>query len=198
MSLSQVAINPADLAEVDRQLRGELSSGERLLWSGRPRQGMFLRPADAIAIPFSLLWGGFAIFWESSVWLTGAPFFFKLWGIPFVVVGLYMIFGRFMVDASLRSRTYYGVTDQRILIISGFRSRQVKSLSLRGTVDISLSEKSDGSGTITFGSNVGLAGFNAFNSAWPGASNRMAPTFELTGNARSVYELIRKAQHDER
>jgi len=81
---------------------------------------------------------------------TQAPFFFKLWGIPFVLVGLYIVVGRFFVDARTRGRTFYGVTSERIIIISGVFSRQTKSLQLRTLSDISLTERADGSGTITF------------------------------------------------
>jgi hypothetical protein len=40
-----------------------------------------------------------------------------LWGVPFVVIGQYMIWGRFLYDAWLKPRTYYGITNRRVLIL---------------------------------------------------------------------------------
>ena len=126
--------------EVEQSIRRELGSQESLLWSDQPKQGMVLRAADAFLIPFSIMWCGFAIFWESSVFTSRAPFFFKLWGAPFVLVGLYFVFGRFIADAAERRRTVYGLTNERVLIISGLFRRQVKSLNLRTLPEVSLSE----------------------------------------------------------
>jgi len=64
--------------ELEEELRPNLSSGEKLIWTGKPKTGIVFRSSDAFMIPFSLLWGGFALFWETSVVATGAPFFFKL------------------------------------------------------------------------------------------------------------------------
>ncbi len=142
---------------VESILSSQLDSGERLLWAGQPRGGIRLRGQDAFLIPFSLLWGGFAIFWEiMALTMTAkAPgpigVIFPLFGLPFVLVGLYLIFGRFIIDAKTRERTYYGLTNERIIIVSGLFSRQTKSLQLRTLTDVSLTERVDGSGTITFG-----------------------------------------------
>ena len=179
----------------DQSLRRELGRGERLLWSGSPDQGVRLRPTDVVAIPFSLLWGGFAFFWEYSVLTKGAPFFFGLWGIPFVLVGLYMIIGRFFADAYVRSRTEYGVTDQRVIIVSGLFNRDVKSLSLVSMSDITLSERSNRKGSIQFGPSPAGASM-MMGTPWPGAGKRVPPTFDLICNARDVYDLIIKAQQD--
>jgi hypothetical protein len=92
-------------------IHDQLGPGERLLWSGRPAQGLVFRLADAMMIPFSLMWGGFAFFWEYSVISRGnAPLFFMAWGVPFVAIGIYIICGRFFVDAKQRANTAYGVT----------------------------------------------------------------------------------------
>ena len=171
----------------------ELSPTERLLWAGRPLNGLRFRPADVFLIPFSLLWGGFAIFWEWSVFNSKAPFFFLLWGIPFVLAGVYLIVGRFVVDAWQREKTFYGVTNEHIIIVSGLLNRKVKTLNLRTLSDLSLSERSDRSGTITFGAtNPYSSWFGGM--AWPGVGQIVTPGFEMLQNAKTVYDTIRRAQ----
>lgn len=179
---------------VEQALQRELNTGERLLWSGSPRRGLQLRGSDAFLIPFSLMWGGFAFFWEYTVVSSQkAPFFFMLWGVPFVLIGIYFIIGRFVVDSYQRSRTFYGVTDERALILSGVLTREMKSLSLRNLEGISMTERSDGSGSIIFGS---INPMNAmwYGTAWPGMNRRLVPAFELIDDVRKVYDLIKQVQ----
>ena len=178
--------------DIEQALRAELAPGERLLWSGQPRQGIALRPADTFMIPFSLMWGGFAIFWEYSVVTGGSPDFMKLWGIPFVIMGLYLIVGRFFADARLRARTYYGLTDQRALIVSGLFSRNVRSVELRTVQEINLRESGDRTGSIIFGAPP--FGASMATPSWPGMSGRLAPAFDMIPDARSVYNQVRSAQ----
>src|SRR6266446_652949 len=172
----------------ERVLESYLDSGERLLWSGQPRGGIRLRAQDAFLIPLSILWCGFAIFWETSVIRTGAPFFFMLWGIPFVCMGLFLVFGRFIADARSRARTFYGVTGERILIVSGLFSQQIKSLQLRTLTDVSLTQRSDGSGTISFGPTNYMNSFFPVG-AWPGAGRYAPPSFDLIERAKEVYDV---------
>ncbi|HEY1792473.1 MAG TPA: hypothetical protein VGG34_06110 [Opitutaceae bacterium] len=183
-------------------ITSNLEPGERLLWTGQPQAGVRLRRTDLVQIPFSLLWGGFAFFWEYAA-LTdsrGAHAarhqdifvdLFPLFGIPFVLAGLYLIFGRFFYDAWARSRTYYGITSTRVVIAKHLFSLQVKSLQLRTLSDVTLDQRGDGSGSITFGS----GSRNWWRgSGWPGGRRDSAPAFELIERAASVYETIRLAQ----
>jgi len=95
------------------------------------------------------MWAGFAVFWESAVLGSGAPFFFRLWGIPFVAFGLYMVFGRFIFKRRQKLRTAYGITKQRALIAIGSSSFSDTPLSSSPTA---VRNSRDGSHvSITFG-----------------------------------------------
>jgi hypothetical protein len=167
-----------------------LSSGERLLWSGAPRQGVVFRSADGLLIPLSLMWGGFAFFWEAMVLCSDGPAFMKLWGVPFVLVGLYLIVGRFFHDAWSRSRTTYGVTNERIVIVNGVNE---KSLPLKTLAEVTLTTRSDGSGTIQFGS-LPFGAWSGMGFSWPGMPR--VPVFESIPDAHTVHDLIRRAQKE--
>lgn len=178
-------------------IQKELDAGETLLWSGIPKQGTILRGSDALMIPFSLLWGGFAIYWEvmalsiSQENADSASMIFPIFGLPFVAVGLYMIFGRFIHDARRRANTFYGLTDQRAIIVSGLFSKAVKSLNLSSLSDLSLNESGDKSGTITFGHDNPFASLSwAFG--LPGMGGNGTPKFELIANAKEVYNKLRR------
>lgn len=177
----------------------ELLPNERIIWKGKPATGIKLRQSDIFVIPFSLVWGGFAIFWEISA-LTQIPkremvsFVFPLFGIPFVLMGIYLIFGRFIVDAKNRAKTEYAITNQRIIIKSGIFSNHVKTIKLSLIPETSFTEKSDGSGTIIFGESTPAVSvrINGHGSS----DKHQAPSFEMIGNVRKVYELFQNAQKE--
>lgn len=92
--------------------RNLMAPEEHMLWHGKPEPGRIFTGQDVFMIPFSLLWCGFAIFW--TVGASSAGGFFGLFGIPFVLVGLYMVFGRFIHRAYLQKNSYYVITNKRI------------------------------------------------------------------------------------
>jgi hypothetical protein len=170
-----------------------LEAGERLLWSGGPQSGLMLRAGDIFLIPFSLIWGGFAIFWESMVIRQGASLEFPIFGSFFVVAGLYLIFGRFLTDAFQRRRTAYAVTDRRIVIVTQAWQRRIRSLILANLGEIELAKGRGGRGTITFGRDASSAARGYSPRGWPG-SGALAPAFEGIEGAADVMGIIRDAQ----
>jgi hypothetical protein len=177
------------------EIAGLLGSRESLLWSGVPRQGLLLRVSDALLIPFSLLWGGFAFFWEWNVLRSNAPIFFALWGVPFVLSGLYIIVGRFFVDARIRANTIYGLTDQRAIILSGLFSRTTTSLALRTLTFITLQERSDRTGTIMLARSLPYSSWGSgMRWTWLGWGQSSTPAFEMIPEAKQVHDQLLNAQ----
>jgi hypothetical protein len=179
-----------------QQFQPYLFSGERVLWTGQPKHGLALSGRDAMLIPFSLLWGGFAIFCNALVWLApfdantgdGPGWLARLWCLPFLIIGLYLIAGRFFHDARIRKNIFYAVTDQRILVL---RKSKITSLDIHRLPRLELSEYRDGTGTLAFeaGNNAYRSGTNGF-SWWLPALNSSVQFFRIT-EPRRVYELVR-------
>jgi hypothetical protein len=167
-----------------------LAPRETVRWTGRPQQGIVFRAADALLIPFSLLWCGFAVFWELGVWTGGAPTFFMIWGGAFVCVGLYFVFGRFFFDAFLRSKVQYALTDQRALILGGLMGNDLTTIDLRSTSEIRYKDIDGSRGAISFGPDPGPFQRSA---VWHSTS-RNAPEFFRTEDAASAYRLIQTAK----
>jgi hypothetical protein len=146
-------INPAPFNPVpidSTPITPHLLPGEQLMWTGRPG-GRLFDATDVFMIPFSLMWGGFALFWETSVIATGAPLPMVLFGIPFVLLGLYLIIGRFVQRAIANNRTWYALTDRRALLVYGSAGQQVRSVSLESVTDVSVNRRANGRGTVSFG-----------------------------------------------
>jgi hypothetical protein len=191
----------------DSTIQSELTPGERIHWVGKPDPSIIFSASDVLAIPFSLMWGGFAIFWEYMA-VTATPkahnapgafiYIFPLWGIPFVCIGLYMIFGRFFYKVWIKKRTTYAVTDQRILVImEGFR-RQVQAQFLNQVPAINKSIGSNGEGSLIFG-NLGFGGMMYANSGmgfWGTRNSLGILGFYDIHDAEGVYQLITKIRNE--
>lgn len=183
---------------VQAELQPELQPDEELLWTGRPDHNRLFSLIDIYLVPFSLLWGGFAFFWEGAVlWSaiqTGnaAIAFPLVFGLFFVAVGSYLIFGRFLVKRYMKRHTYYGITSRRVILLSTAFRRTVRSVSIKRLPGLELSTGRGRRGTVTFGHWSGLAGMYANTGldwmAWSWGSRPLA--FYDLDDARSVYELV--------
>lgn len=186
-------------ASVDTKeaLRSLLDNSERLLWAGRPKQGVVFHGVDIFLIPFSLVWtGGVLLAFTASIFSdngTNTLVSIVIFGLMFAI-GLYFVAGRFWFDSRRRKKTIYGVTNERVMIQSGVFRRRLKSLNLRTLSDITLDEKRNGEGTLFLGpqsaSDVWHRSFS-----WPGASYS-TPTFEGIHDAKQVFDILRQAQKE--
>lgn len=169
-------------------IRAQLFPDEKVIWEGKPFSGILFRPIEVFLIPFSLFWTGFALFWNANVWQSDADLFFKLFGLPFLIAGLYITVGRFLIDMFARKATIYVVTNKRVVISKGSK---LKSLDIKRLPSLEFDELPDGSGTIRFGASNGFfSGANNFGIWQP--SFDPTPQFIRVPRVRSLYDLIQK------
>ena len=168
---------------INAQFQQELDTGERLLWSGRALPDLRLESGNLLHSLFGFVFLGISI---ASLLAAGkeSTIFPVLWTIPFVVVGLYVSVGRFFWIAFCRRYTEYAVTNQRVIVRSSLLSR-TQSIEYRKIRTVTLTEKSDGSGTIQFGESSVEDTVGRITSS--------ATRMEAVADARLVYNIIRKA-----
>ncbi|MFM5893836.1 MAG: PH domain-containing protein [Novosphingobium sp.] len=167
-----------------------LSSGERMIWQGKPKPGIWLEPADAFAIPFSIFWLGMVtlIFGLALSGNAGKvdPMAFVVLPV-FVVAGLYLAIGRFIVAKFVRQSTNYVLTDRRAIIRSGLFRRSERSVSLVAVSEIRLSAIRNGFGTIEFGQSNPF--YRMMPRSWSGQFSSLCPAFEKIPDAEKIYRL---------
>ncbi|OPY28920.1 MAG: hypothetical protein A4E28_01192 [Methanocella sp. PtaU1.Bin125] len=184
-----------------------LSPGEKVLWSGQPsRKLLVFRREDLFMLPFALFWTGFSLFWELGALsavsgpdgLNPVALCFPLFGVPFVAIGLYMLFGRFVVEFLARRRTWYALTDRRVVVLTALRDRNVASMPLEkiGRVDITIYRS--GRGTLIFEGDSGTGGDGrrsryAVNSVMAYSGE---PVFDRIEDPKRVYDMVLEAQED--
>jgi len=187
----------------------ELLKDEEILWMGQPNPNINFTSMDWFLIPFSIMWGGFAIFWELSALgmlfvnssnETNIPIVFPLFGIPFVIMGLYFIFGRFIYKKWKKRRTYYAITNKRVLIITNTNNKKIMAEFIDNIPAINYSQKSNGIGNIRFGNfnfmtdmyeNTGMDFFSGF-------SGKSSPAFFDIDNVKEVYTLVNEVRNKNR
>src|SRR6476620_6225926 len=104
-----------------------LKSGEKILWTGNPVTGILIRDADIILIPMSIILLGFSVILDYVMMHFESNFIFKFIGVTFALLAIYMGGIRFLFDALKRTRTFYCITNKRVLVIAG-RKGKLKTL----------------------------------------------------------------------
>src|SRR5215218_4992446 len=111
----------------DQPIPQQLDAGEHFLWSGRPRQGIratFEEQATGLLAVIVFL-----VFWLSALVILSLLNVRNVEGqfdpgALFVGLGMFMVGGTMLAwtlgyDAVDRAHTFYGLTDQRIILITG-------------------------------------------------------------------------------
>lgn len=189
-------------------------AGEHLLWSGALFYRGGLAVKDIFMIPFSLVWSGFAFFWEYKVIMsyirTGEMLYilFIAFGSIFVIAGIYLLVGRFFYEAYAARSTFYAVTDRRVVIRMEAFPRRVQSIFINKLDKIEFVSGKGTAGSIIFGRGSYSTYFNnaTFYNQTTGMYQPVGgnltyynrpPGFYNIENAANVHQLILKQMKKE-
>ncbi len=106
-----------------------LLPGERMLWQGRPDDGVYLDRWTRGQGLFGLAFVGFALVWVVlSAQIAGdipvLGLIFPLSGLPFVVAGLWLAGGAYWGQAYLRRHATYSLSNRRAFIATRVLGRK--------------------------------------------------------------------------
>lgn len=196
--------------ELEARVRAELSGGEQLLWVGQPRPSRFARQGIPLVL-FGIPWTAFALFWMGcasmpllgwagggrnlapgggpGAWFGGFFACFPLFGVPFVLIGLWMLTSPYWLRRKAK-RTFYALTDRRAILWEPgwFGSGEVRSYGPNQLTKTIRKDLSDGGGDLVFEEIVTVNR----NSDGPTTSTTRHG-FMGIDNVRGVEELLRKA-----
>ncbi|MBU7043004.1 MAG: hypothetical protein HXS47_05370 [Theionarchaea archaeon] len=172
------------------ELEKELLDDEKLLWTGRPYPWSIFNRMDFFIIPFSLIFGGI-------VFIMGFFFFrnegiLKVIGTVLMAIAFYFVIGRFFYKFWKKKRTFYAVTDKRIVLYTHTFMKKTQSIYIDTLPALNKSVGFGKRGTLTFGNrpfynalyaNTGLDFLMGFY-------GDDVPTFYDIEDVETVYALV--------
>lgn len=180
--------------EATQRLQPQMAPTERLLWAGRPPRGVKLGKGEwpLLLIGAVLLGnGGFNAWleWEAG---EGLESFLHL-VIPVIFVVL-VLGRRILGDAYTRAHTFYGVSDQRVLILREKPSYRLTGFNLADLPDVALERTGMDGGEIRLTPDVvrQVSGPRSRRRR----VRRRGVRLQLATGATGAFEIIRRAQRD--
>ncbi len=127
-----------------------LFEGETLLWEGQPGRGLRFDKSALGQSGLGLFFFVFSLFWIGNAISQSGLSIFPLFGLPFLAVGAYYLFGHLLWDAYTRSRTRYALTSERALIAKQVLGRRLETYPINPQTQIVLDEHKDRSASVFF------------------------------------------------
>jgi len=136
--------------------QNEMLKDEKILWTGQPKKGFVLPDGYILLILFGLPVLGIGSIIEYGA-IQSFDIFVMIFGLLFVLLGLCMVLGSIIYKNYRKKRTYYAITNQRIIILINSSNKKVESIFINQIPVLKKTVKKDGSGIIQF-ENTGYIG----------------------------------------
>ncbi|NLL91432.1 MAG: hypothetical protein GX222_03320 [Ruminococcaceae bacterium] len=180
-------------------IKNAIYDGENILWSGKPLLKGAFRKFDLRRIPMFVLW------LAASVLMLTLPVIDPLQDIAMKVLVIlcfiYYSFGRIIMKNYRKKKSFYAITDRRVLWIIEKRDSNknfVSQIPLTDVKEPQLTLFNDGSGTIVFGKmpKSYYTGMNSGLESYRSGNSRVMPAFFDIENPNEVFSIFEKAQKE--
>ena len=143
----------------------QLLKEEKILWSGKPNINKLYSKKDAFSIFYGIgmiggglvgIVNGIRIMKGLMVQNTSKPMSWNvsfLFSIPFFVIGLYHLIGKQIRRRHTQEKTFYAITNKRLLIVEASASEKVISKYISQINKVDVITNNNEIGTIEFGEN---------------------------------------------
>ncbi|MBN4064444.1 hypothetical protein JYU04_01760 [Dehalococcoides mccartyi] len=150
---------------ISQQFSNELMTGEKVIWAGKPTNPPLFINYDLFIIPFTFLWLSvpISILFSNSDESSTVALPIMIFPYIFMIMGLYLLVGRFIYKRWMQARTRYALTDRRAMSLepSIFGGESLRTADLKQTNQISKKTMKSGRGSIAFGGRSGIIGIYA-------------------------------------
>lgn len=127
---------------IESEFSKMLMNNEHILWTGKTKKGAGIkaRGGSVLTLAFPVFWLGFSCFWTLSATLMGG--FFGLFGVPFILVGIFLLRSFLAVGEQK-----YAITDRRVL---RYADRKFSAEMLDKIINITVCETSNNMGYVRY------------------------------------------------
>jgi hypothetical protein len=129
-------------------IQSELRPGEQLVWADMP-DPLRCATRDITTFLFGIVFFAFSIFWIVKA-SAGPDAIFPLFGVPFVIAGAGLVLSP-LWKWYVGQRTTYGISAQRLIIVSHSIRRRVQSFTPTMISDVERIDGRNGRGDVVFG-----------------------------------------------
>ncbi len=169
--------------------RPVLSSGEHILWSGKPKKNAFVAAHSLTLMPIAIVWICFDFTAISGIFSSGGVQWFLLGFFALHLMPVWIWLGSLITAPKRWRNTNYYVTNRRIIIQGGFLAVNEKSLFFKEIRSVQskvgIFDKLFGTGSILF------------NSEMVSSNNKATPSsFQYLEESAHVYERVQRTVLD--
>ena len=146
----------ANTYDLQLEIKPYLGADEAILWCDKPKKLFVFTMSEVFTTLFGIVWLAFSMFWVISAYFAtsgtddAVARIFTLFGLPFVLIGLYLVIFRHIFSVISRRKTIYALTSKRAVIVHTGRREYMQEFKYKDISNIRIKSDENDLGSIIF------------------------------------------------